>query len=192
MENIRKFINIVSEETPFDDVDYNRGPDKVTATVSSHNSAVYTKLAQKVLRMEELEKEIKQLRSEVKEDVRIYVADLFEAEDNVRTRVVDTIKFILTLSKNPKETETVQYAKVLKELEKHLTPNLLHMLMNIKAQFTSIVQKSPSLKIASKDESINEGVSDNLKAYTRKFLQFIQNWGEKYDRKLSALMSQVK
>ena len=115
---------------------------------------------------------------------------MFDAEDVARTRVVNTLSFIFTLSKDPKPTETVQYAKVIAELEKSLTPELIVVLNNLKDQFKSVTQKEPSLKIA--PQQLDEGIADKFKNYFAKFKNFISSWANKYDAKLNALKAAVK
>lgn len=182
---MRQYINIITEA-----IDFEYDTDKVIADLTSHDSMVYTKLAQKVQRIEELESEIKQLKLDVKSDTRAHVADLFKAEDVVRTRVINTISFMFTLSKDPKPTETVQYAKVIGELEKHLTPELITLLENLKKQFKTITQKEPSLKITSRDQ-VKEDSSDAIKTYGEKLLSFVNGWASGYDDKLDALKARL-
>lgn len=181
---MRNFINIVEA-----DIEFERGIDKVVAKLKSYNSQSYTKLAQKVERIEALEDEIKALKAQVKSEAKEHVHTLFEADDTVRTRVVDTVSFIITLSKDPKPTETVQYAKVIAELEKSLTPELIALLENLKAQFKTVTQKEPSLKIAKKD--LTESVSRAFAKYIEKFNNFVDKWANKYDRKLAKLKQAV-
>mgnify|MGYP000727153710 CR=1 FL=1 len=177
---MRNFINIVEA-----DIEFERGIDKVVAKLKSYDSQSYTKLAQKVERIEVLEDEIKALKAQVKSEAKEHVHSLFEAEDTVRTRVVDTVSFIITLSKDPKPTETVQYAKVIAELEKSLTPELVALLENLKAQFKTVTQKEPSLKIAKKD--LTESFGNAFARYTDKFNNFVSKWSSKYDKKLDKL-----
>ena len=185
--DMRQFINIVETEG---DIEITREIDKVVATLKSYNSMVYTKLAQKMQKIEELESEMKQLKLEVKTETRDHVQALFEAEDKARTRVVDTVSFIFTMSKDPKASETVQYAKVIAELEKHLTPELIAVLQNLKTQFTSVTQKEPSLKISKKTD-IKEGVGEQIHLYFTKYKNFIETWGRRYDVKLSKLKQSI-
>ncbi len=192
---MRNLISIIES-----DIEFERNADKVVATLKSYNSQSYTKLAQKVERIETLEEEIKVLKLQVKGEAKEHVHSLFEAEDTVRTRVVDTISFIITLSKDPKPTETVQYAKVIAELEKHLTPELIVILENLKAQFKTVTQKEPSLKIVKKDHTVTQKepslkiVKKDLKEsidafvrYTEKFNNFVDVWSNRYDFKLDTL-----
>src|SRR5690606_39404420 len=120
------------------------------AHLNSYESGRYTKLGRNLHRIERLESRIKQIKEEVKGETKELVADLFNAEDAVRTRVVETVSFTFQLTKDPKATETVQYAKVLKELEEHLTPELIQVMESLKAKYSSTVQKSPSLSTVDK------------------------------------------
>lgn len=184
---MRKFIDIVES-----DIEYERDATKVIAKLKSYNSQVYTKLAQKIQRIEDIESEIKQLKLEVKSDTREHVAALFDADDVIRTRIVETISLTLTLSKDPKPTESYKYAKIIEELEKHLTPELIAVLENLKTQFKTITQKEPSLSIATKtEEPLTEGILDILKTHMSKYTSFINSWASKYDRKLELLKQQL-
>lgn len=164
---------------------------KVIANLKSYESGRYTKLGRNLHRIERIEARIKQLKEEVKQDTRELVADLFHASDAAHTRVVETVSFTFQLTKDPTPTKTKQYAKILGELERHLTPELIHVLRGIEEKYTSDpVQKAPSLKAIDKAataESINEGFGDKIKAFFGKFLNAIKNWGSKYDAKLDAL-----
>ena len=181
------FVTLTEAEQS--DIEFDRSQaDRVVANLLSYDSMRYTKLAQKVQRIEELEAEIKQLKLEVKEETRGFIASLFDAADAAKTRVVNTVSFILTLSKDPKPTETYQYAKVIGELEKHLTPDLIKVLTSIKEQFKSVVQKEASLKVTPKsNESLEEGIGDNISNFLRTYAKKVMNFLRNYDAKLAQL-----
>ena len=166
---------------------------KVVAQLNSYNSQSYTKLAQKMLKIQALEDEVTLLKEDVKQAAREDIAALFSADDVVSTRVVETVSFILTLTKDPKATETVKYASVLTELEKQLTPDLIKALEALKKQYTTVTQKAPALSIKAIDatESIQEGVWDSIKGVLARFAAAIANWGTKYDAKLAALKAEA-
>ena len=174
----RHYINLIESRNP--DFDYQDNEQQVIAVLKSYNSQVYTKLAQKVERIDQLEAEIKMLKEEVKHETRENIADLFDAEDVVRTRVVQTMSFILTLSKDPKATVSPKYKDILEELSAHLTPELIIVLENLKKQLVTVTQKSPSLRI----EPVDEGRLGDLFA---RFKQKIFGWANRYDQKLSML-----
>lgn len=169
-------------------ISYEDQADKVIAYLKSYNSATYTRLANRVEEVTKLEAEIKAIKEEIKGLARENVASLFAADDAAKTRVIDTVSFILTLSKDPKATETYQYSKVLEELVSHLTPELISVLSEIKERFKSVTQKEPSLKIAKKDPvSLVEGFAEHF----RRFYSVIRDWGKRYDQKLIALKRQA-
>lgn len=178
MNEMRKLMMIM--EGRLSDIEYDADKTSVTARLKGHNSAAYTRLANKLNRMQELEDEIKQLKADVKADTKENIAELFDAADAVHTRVVETIQFVFTMSKDPKPTETVKYKEVIDALTEHLTPELITVLEQLRSQFTSVVQKTPSLKVSPR---VTESVGSSIKGWLNK----IRNWASSYDRKLDVL-----
>jgi hypothetical protein len=171
------------------DVKYEDEKTKVIAILSSFNSAKYTKLAQNVARVTMLTEEIDKLKEEIKQSTRDDIAELFDASDAAKTRVVDTVSFILTLSKDPAESKPVEYAKVLEELTTHLTPELITVLASIKEKFTGKPRKStPKLSV---DAKLDLKESLTMRHLYHKFLNLIKEWGRNYDYKLELLKNMV-
>jgi hypothetical protein len=163
--------------------------DKCVAELKSYDSAKYTKLAKNLLKISELSKELDELKEITKQETKELVADLFdEAEDITKTRIVKTVSFTFTLSKNPAPRNTVAYAKVLDELTEHLTPELLTKLTEIKEKYTSTTIVSPSLKVKPIEESIIPNWIKQLFAWIKN----LKNWGINYDRKLNLLVKLSK
>lgn len=178
MNDIRNIINLLEGRRP--DLEYKDSEKEVIAKLASYDSQSYTKLAQKVERIRILKEEMKRLEEEVKQETRDNIGDLFDAEDAVKTRIVETMSFILTLSKDPKATETPKYKEILNELTNHLTPELIEVLEGLKKQMVTITQKSPSLSI----KPISEGFVGSLFARMK---NAVLNWGQRYDQKLDKL-----
>jgi len=167
---------------------------KVIATLQSYDSARYTKLGRNLLRIEELANELTKLKEEVKQEQRELVADLFDVTDEALTREVDTVGFLFTLSKKPKETETFKYAKILEEFQKTLTPDLINILEHIKSKYKTITHKEPSLSMFDKKhkvESVNEGFTDKIMDYLKRFKEYIMNKLGKYDKEFAKVTSEV-
>ena len=156
--------------------------EKVVAHLKSYNSQIYTKLAQKVEKISALEEEIKQLKEEVKQETRDNITDLFDATDAARTRVVDTLSFIMTLSKDPAATVSPKYKDILEELTKHLTPELIVVLEVLKQSMVTVTQKAPALRIRQKE--LDEGIAATVGAKLKKLMT---SWGINYDTKLTQL-----
>ena len=204
--NIRKFLTLLeagdskytnpkaSADISFSTEETGGKITKVVATLRSYDSGRYTKLGRNLLRIEQAEKDIKVLKEETKAEARELVADLFNAEDAAMTRVVDTVSFLFEMTKDPKPTETYKYAKILEELETHMTPELLTVLETLKEKHKSVTAKAPALKAKDKEaatESLNEGMFDKLKGFFSKLYQEIKAWGVKYDSQLDALKSEA-
>ena len=132
MKNLLHYISIVEARIEHPDVSYTDDPTKVTAKLSSYKSAEFTRLAKNMMRIDELTTELKQLQSDVKQARREDVAELFDVEDAVFTRVVETKSAYFKLTKDPKPTETPQYKTILEEFAQHLTPELIQVLEVLK------------------------------------------------------------
>lgn len=196
MNELRKYINILTEdEKPRDNkgrlksphVNFEEQKTKIIAKLKSYNSAVYTRLGNNLERISELDDELKKLRKETKDVFKEHLVDLFSAEDAAMTRVVDTVQFVFTLSKDPKPTETYKYSAILEELSQELTPELLKVLENLKEKHKSVTQKAPSLRSERKDESVIVEGLDALKDFFARFKEKILSWASSYDNKLDRL-----
>ena len=166
------------------DFDYEETEKQVIVRLKSYNSQTYTKLAQKVERISELEAEVKALKEEVKQTTRENVADLFGAEDAVKTRIVETVGLILQLSKDPEPTKAPKYKEILEALSNHLTPELIAVLETLKESMVTVTQKAPGLKIKPLDEGRIGEFFSNLKAR-------VLNWANNYDQKLLMLKNAI-
>ena len=179
--NLRNLINLFEARQP--ELTYSEPSEtEVIAHLKSYNSQVYTKLAQKVERISALEEEIKQLKEEVKQETRDNITDLFDANDAAKTRIVDTLSFIMTLSKDPVATRSPKYKEILEALTNHLTPELIVVLEGLKQSMVTVTQKAPALRIRQKD--LDEGIVATIGAKAK---NLINRWGTNYDAKLTQL-----
>lgn len=183
LDHIKKMTTLLEARIP--EVEYEETAKGVVAKLRSYKSQSYTKLAQKVQRLSSLEEEVKRLKEEIKDEARSEVADIFNAEDVIHTRIVETMSFILTLSKDPKPTESPKYKEILETLSEHLTPELIAVLEQLKREMVTVTQKSPSLKVKTR-ESVMESVR------TQALVQHVDRWAENYDNKLEQLRSTVE
>ena len=124
------------------------------------------------------------LKEEVKQSTRDDIAELFDAEDAVKTRIVQTVSLILQLSKDPEPTEAPKYKDILEALSQHLTPELISVLEQLKKTMVTVTQKAPGLKI----KSLDEGAVANLFAEVN---NLIQDWAQSYDQELAELQQAV-
>jgi len=212
-QNLKKFIKSlikeVSDEIPkhysgiardtmgrvnLDDINYeikeSKGKiNKIIAISKGKSSEVYTKLADRLIRLKALEDEIEKINEEVKQEgAREKIAALFGAEFEFVTRVVRTVNNLeILLTAQPKEANTVKWAEVYKELATQLTPELIVVANSIVEKYTTTQNpKPPSLKMAAKD--LSESVFDLYKS----FIEKLKTWGKSFDRKLDAIENDIK
>lgn len=179
---MRDLINIMEGRLP--GIEYDDKDDRVTASLKGRDSEKYTKLGQKIQRIETLSKELADLQKEVKAETKTDIADLFDAVDAVKTRVVETLSLIFTLSKDPKKQENPKYKEILETLSADFTPDLIKKMEALKKTMVTVVNKSPSLRVTHLKEGKFGGFFAKLKNY---FL----NWGKAYDAKLQTLKSEA-
>lgn len=211
--HMRKYIDIVNgmlteSVRVVQDTDTKGKVKRVVAYLDGQDSAKFTRLAKNLLAIEQREQELKQLRAAVKEDDRAQLASLFAADDCVHTRVVHTINFVFEMSKDPKPASTVQYAKVIKELADHLTPDLLEVLNQLVDTYTTVqAPKPPKLSVSSKEpvETLPDPVykvddddddghvteSDQTHDRFKSLLGAVNRWASAYDLALDHLEQQV-
>ena len=164
------------------DIEYDRSVmGRVVAYCRSYLSGKFTRLAHVMQTIGQKEEEVKILKKEAETLVRENLLSLFEATDAANTRVVETVSFIFTLSKDPAPTESYKNAKILEEFEKHLAPDLLAVLNDIKEQYKTITPKKASLKIEPKESASDD--NDVFRPYANKVFNFL----DKYDAKLARL-----
>ena len=178
-QDFRKLINLLEARDP--SVQYDDAT-KVIAQLQQHQGgAVYNELAKKVLHIKNLEAEIKAMNNEIKQQTRETIANLFDAEDAVKTRVIETLEFIMNITKDPAPTRTPRYKDILEELTNHLTPELITVLETLKSTMVTVVEKAPGLSV--KPTGLDEDSNNDVAELTNK----IMAWGDQYDNKLAQL-----
>lgn len=170
----------------------NKIVDRVIAELKSHPSAIYTKMARKYAQIDRIKKLIEEKRNELNEQAKKDITALFNTEDQVYTRVIDTVSLTLTLAREEEPEEvtdtTVDYEGFMEELYETL-PELEGMLKTILDKYTTIEsyvpeKKSPALRVKVKptdkvkivsaddedvDESINEAATTSIDKKLKKY-----------------------
>lgn len=155
------------------------------------DSEIYTKLAVKLQKIQDLEDEAKKLKKEVKDETRTYIEDLFTSDDVIYTRVVETVSVIFTLSKKPEASTTPQYKTILEELIQFLTPELQKKLEELKALYSTTVEKQASLRFTRKLEFADTELEDFL-ILLRNFKEEVLDWANAYDHALQDISERLR
>jgi primosomal protein N'' len=168
--------------------------DRVTAALSGSASGAMTKLAKRYARLEASMAAMKEKHAELNARLKEDVAGLFDAEDVVLTRVVETAQFTLTMAKEiPKKEggKEVDYEKIAAALAELVAPELQAKVDEITAQYTKTLDpKPPVKKLTVSKEVVKEGLLDDLgrlRDWAARLLKSVSSWASRYDDRLDAL-----
>jgi len=173
-------------------IEIERGMKEVIAKVTGKESEIFTKIGKRLLEIEEAERRIKELKEEVKDTIRNEkILEIFDqAEDKLKTRKIQTLSLILTISKDPAPRKTVAYKQVLDELLE-MFPELVEKYNELVEKYTTITQLEPTVKATPffKESEENTGFFTKIKNW---FVRVFDNWLKKYDMKLKRLQKKVE
>jgi len=164
--------------------------DRVSTVLAGTEAANMTKLAKRYARLEVSLKGLKEKHDELNAKLKGQFTELFDAEDAVLTRVVETAQFTLTMAKEIKKgpTQEIDYEGIVNALSALISEELQPAVERIKKQFTKEVPpKEPPKRLSVSKEVVKEGLWDSFVAGARAFLKGIMSWATRYDDKLDAL-----
>jgi predicted nucleic acid-binding Zn-ribbon protein len=169
--------------------------EKIVVQLEGNKSGVMTKLAKAYFELDKSIKSLEEERDELNKKLKAEVEGLFDAEDIIYTRIVETCTFIATLNKvsAPKDKVEVNYEKIIEELTKLVPAELTANVDEIRKTYTTISKvepKSPGFKTEPKLESLAEGVADvykKVKQLVGSLIKSITRWAISYDKKLAKL-----
>lgn len=164
--------------------------DRVITILSGNKSAVMTKLAQRYHKLDLSIKKLSEERNQINKDMKETVQGLFDSTDVVYTRVVETCSFTITLAKEGKAIEKVEYdfQKIAEELAKLIPDELQSKVDEIMEAYKKVKitqPKSPALTV-----DLKEGILDSLSKISKmasSVLKKMMGWALSYDKKLDKL-----
>lgn len=183
--------------------------DRVIVSLEKQRSAAMTRLAQRYHRLNLALKRMSEERDKVNAEMKEHVQALFDAEDVVYTRVVETNSFVLTLAKQGTATTktTYDFEKIAEELAKLIPDELQSKVDEITEAYKKVTvtqPKSPALTVQTADEvekkgrtvraNLKEGIADVFKkaaTTVKALLKKVAAWGVSYDKKLAVLKKQA-
>ena len=156
-----------------------------------------TKLAAKYDRLDKAIKTMGAKRDELNANLKVELEELFNAEDSVLTRIVETASFTIQLAKQadkaPEKTE-IDYEKIAAELMTLIPEELTSKVEEIVAAYTKILKqtpKSPALTVKAKINESFESIAGELKTLLKSLVKGIAGWANRFDRKLAKLQQQA-
>ena len=170
--------------------------DKVTVELSGDKSGAMTRLMTRYQRLDKAAKLHKEMRDKVNTQIKDVGDRLFDAEDAVATRIIETIQYTVMLTKaekaeNKEAKKDIDYASAYSELAK-LVPELEAQIKAITEKYTTLIppKDTPTaLKVKSK---VEEGVVQTMWKAIKDFAKSVATWGQSYDAKLDAFRRKYK
>lgn len=166
--------------------------DRVIVALEGNESGKFTRLITRYKRLQKgvaaLSEQQEILNAKMKEQVE----DYFNAEDEVYTRVVDTISATMTIAKKTVATsKKVDYDAIIAGILE-LVPELTEKVDELKKQHTKITQteKSPALRTTIKEDIVSD-VFKMIKSSVKQLLSQIKAWGRSYDKRLNKVNSLI-
>ena len=196
--DMRKYIDIVEARKVGDpEVEYIDDKDKVTAKLSGKASSPITRLSNTYMKIRELEKQIKQEKESLTPELKQVVGDLFDAEDAFKTKYVETVSNIVTITKDIKDSEKTEfdYEGFFDEASQLLEDNVLTVLMDLKEKYTNIKKvsgRTGSLRDVKVKESTDTGFLSNLKDWVNFYKSKLMKKIPIFDKKFEKLKRKYK
>jgi cell division protein FtsB len=164
---------------------------RVTLELAGNDSGVVTHLAKRYERLDKSAKLLKEKRDELNAKVKDLADDMFNPEDFVITRVIDTVTYTLSLSAAEKAeakspTAKVDFEAAFLELSK-LVPELTEQVDAIRQKYTEMIPPKDTPTRLTVKSKVDEGLISSIKRAWDSFVNVIKNWCAHYDDKLSAL-----
>lgn len=206
MTTMRDLINIIeARQTDNPDFEYEltgttKGKtaagdySKIRATVKGKSSAALTRLAKKFNEINELNKQIDELRNEANQEAKDQIESVFDAEDEAYTRYIDTVSLSIMMSKNIEQSEVTQVdvdrVAFINELFDVVDGELLPVIRNLLEKHTTIQTKimpaqQGRLKVTIPEGMLTEGVWDAIKNIVGKLYKSTMRKLSRYDNKVA-------
>ena len=166
--------------------------DRVIVELNAKRSEKFTKLGSRYKmikeQLEELDDKMKALNAEIKDQF----TDYFDAEDEVLTRVIETVSLTLTLTKRSVTTKSeIDYKAVVEGLLE-MVPELSDKINDLINVHTAVSERVTQSKL--NEPKLKEGVADiwmKIKGFLKSFASKITSWAKGYDQRLKKLQAQL-
>ena len=186
------------EEVPVKKTEPHGDIDSIIVTLKGKRSEYFTKLARRFDRANRIKKLLAAEEKKLKGQTTDAIDGLFEAGEEVYTRVVETASLVFKIAKSgEKTTQTLNEKGYLEELEK-LSGLAVKELQELREKHTGpITKKIPAKVLAPKEkkpqkESVNEGVMDKIKQYAQLVTQKINSFLSRWDNSFNSLKSKIE
>lgn len=172
---------------------------KVILELEGSDSGAMSRLMTRYKRLDRQWKLMEERRNEVNRQVKDVADRIFDAEDALATRVIETVSYSVMLTKatpaSEKEaTKKVDYESAYAALAR-LVPELEAKAKEILEKYTELVPPKDTPAALKYTPKLDEGVGTVVKGWLSKAKAFVKEflgWGRSYDAKLDAFRRKYK
>lgn len=176
-----------------EDISIERGAKEVIAKATGRDSEILTKIGKKLLHIEQMEREIKEMKKQLKDEIRNEkVFEIFDqAEDELKTRKIETLSLLIVISKKPKPRESYSYKSVIEELVS-LFPEIEQKYSELLEKYKTVTELDPTVSVTPYfKESIGRKTLNLITSLKSWFSKSIESWAAKFDQKLSRIRRRI-
>jgi chromosome segregation ATPase len=159
---------------------------KVIAELKGQHSSAWTKISKQYIELDTEIKKLSESRDELNAELKSKATDVFEVEDEVLTRVVETAQLTITLSKKTKTAagEEVDAEAVVKALAEADLPKELRKMINalIKAHTKAVPAKETPERLTVKVNKVEEGFITTAMALVAAIKSYLKDFTSKFSK----------
>ncbi len=171
--------------------------EKVIAELKGQNSSSWTKITKQFVDLDNEIKKLQDSREKLNLEIKDKATDVFDLEDEVLTRVVETAQLTVTLSKKVKKEAhpEVNADAVVDALAKADLPKELRKMVDacIKANTKMVAATETPERLTVKVNKVEESFSmSSLIMHMKEFMSQLQHWILAFDHKYTKVDEMVK
>jgi hypothetical protein len=201
MNHVLDFYQFINENDEFEDMEliFDKGGkelEKVKLKLKGVSSGKMSKLINEYVRTREAYDDAEAAYEKVKKDLKDSINEKFEIQHQFVTRVIETVKYVITFSKYVKEKreDVIDYKAVVDQLEQ-LFPEIREGLEEIKKACTEtnkLVSSARSGSIKHSHIKVNEGLKDSIMGIINKIKGIFSKLSKSLSRREKRIATRLK
>jgi hypothetical protein len=169
--------------------------DKVTVKLEGSQSASMSRLINRYHRIDGAMKKMIEHRDKVNLELKGEAESLFDAQDEILTRVVETLSCTIMLSKaekaaNKEKKKKIDFEAIVKDLAAAL-PDLQQRIEELTTKYTTLETPTDTVSKLTVKPHVKEGLFDSVRGWGKRFLNSIKQWAASFDKNLDSIKTRI-
>jgi len=215
-----EIIKLREARLPSEFADYTETKTKLIASLKKNKAGTFTKYAkmwkdldkavtefgEEKKKLNTLKQSIDKQKTELHQNIKTNITDLFDAEEQLMTLTVDSMGSYFTLNKktaanDPKEKETIDYKAIYEDFKKLVEgqDGLTKQFEEITTKYTKVTEvagRARGLKVVVKENRLNENsvlnrIKSTIKSLVSKSVTKLKSWTSKKKKELSNIDKKI-